>query len=643
MKQSILQKICINFISYCAYFIGFLCLINMSDIIKLLPEHVANQIAAGEVIQRPASIVKELLDNSIDAGATHIQLIVKDAGKALVQVIDNGKGMSETDARMCWERHATSKINSIEDVFKIKTMGFRGEALASVASVAQVELKTKRADDTIGTYILIEGSHIVKQEAIAQNVGTSIAVKNLFFNIPARRNFLKSNPVEFRHIVDEFTRAALANPHIAFDLFHNDDKIHSLKPTDLNLRIIDFFSDKKTENLLPFTEETTIMNVSGFIGKPEIAKKTRGEQFIFVNSRFIKDAYLNHAIVSGFENIIAKDQYPFYCINIEIEPSKIDVNIHPTKTEVKFEDERNIYQILRAITRKVLGENFSSPLLDNSYDDNQFLQTDLYNKQVTHFKNIQGPETQTAANNNSFGKNELFKTEYASARNFKKQQTTNWEDLFKIAQSDLPTENNDVDTQQVLINHNENQTGQQFLQIQQTYIATQIKSGLLLIHQQAAHERILFEKYLIAIQNQPIASQQKLFPKAITLNTADESILLEIMPEIRTLGFDVNEFGKNTFVVNGVPAEMQYNNEQELLLDLIGNYKNNKSQSESKHELIAKILAKKAAIKAGTLLANDEMNRLVDELFACSEPKYSPDGKACLLTLNMAELANMFK
>ena len=616
----------------------------MSDIIKLLPEHVANQIAAGEVIQRPASIVKELLDNSIDAGATHIKLIVKDAGKAMVQVIDNGKGMSETDARMCWERYATSKITSIADVFKIKTMGFRGEALASIASVAKVELKTKRAEDAVGTFIVIEGSNTITQEAVACPTGTSITVKNLFFNIPARRNFLKSNPVELRHIIDEFTRAALANPTIGFELFHNDDLLHNLKPADFAFRICDLFDDKKPENLLLFEEQTTIINASGFIGKPQIAKKTRGEQFIFVNNRFIKDAYLNHAIVSGFENIIAKDQYPFYCINIEIDPSKIDVNIHPTKTEVKFEDERNIYQILRAVTRKVLGENFETPTLDNSHDDNRFLQRDLYNNQATHFNNIQSNSSQTIGKAND-GKNDLFKSEYANSRNYKKQQTTNWEDLFKIAAPEptIEIENTpEQNAQQTLIENNK-QNSQQFLQIQQTYIATQIKSGMLLISQQAAHERILFEKYLIAIKLQPIVSQQKLFPKAITLNAIDESILREIMPEIKALGFDVNEFGKNTFVVNGVPAEMQYNNEQDLILDLISNYKNNRSLADSKHELIAKILAKKAAIKAGTVLAIDEMNRIVDELFACNEPKYSPDGKACLLTLSMAELANMFK
>jgi DNA mismatch repair protein MutL len=610
----------------------------MLDVINLLPDHVANQIAAGEVIQRPASIVKELLDNSIDAGASQIKLIVNDAGKALVQVIDNGKGMSETDARMCWERHATSKIKTIEDVFKIKTMGFRGEALASVSSVAQVELKTKRINDTVGTYILIEGSKIIKQEAVATENGTSISVKNLFFNIPARRNFLKSNPVELRHIIDEFTRAALANPHIGFEFFHNQDLMHKLKPSDLAFRICELMTDKKPDGLLLFEEQTTIMNVSGFIGKPQLAKKTRGEQFIFVNSRFIKDAYLNHAIVSGFENIIAKDQYPFYCINIEIDPSKVDVNIHPTKTEIKFEDEKNIYQILRAIARKALGENFDMPILSDDFGGQNFMGSHLLKQQPKEIDTQD--QTVQSMGRTSADKNDWLKTAYASSRNFKKHQTPNWEELFKVSPTEVTQ--SEIPKQQPLIENNK-QTGQQFLQIQQTYIATQIKSGLLLIHQQSAHERILFEKYLIAIHQQPIVSQQKLFPKAIALSAADESILIEIMPEIKALGFDVNEFGKNTFVVNGVPAEMEYNDEEELILDLISNYKSNRNLADSKHELIAKILAKKAAIKSGTVLANDEMNRLVDELFACKEPKYSPDGKSCLLTLSMADLANMFK
>lgn len=612
----------------------------MSDIIKLLPEHVANQIAAGEVIQRPASVVKELLDNSIDAESTEIKLIVKEAGKALIQLIDNGKGMSPTDARMCWERHATSKINSIEDVFKIKTMGFRGEALASIASVAKVELKSKRQEDSIGTYILIEGSNVLKQEAAATNIGTSVSVKNLFFNIPARRNFLKSNPVEFRHIVDEFTRAALANPQINFELWHNDDEIFKLKSSDLAYRICDIFSDKKPEQLLHFEEETTIMNVSGFIGIPAIAKKTRGEQLIFVNKRYIKDAYLNHAIISGFENIISKEQFPFYCIQIEIDPSQIDVNIHPTKTEIKFEDEKNIYQILRAVSRKSLGGFYTAPAMHDAFDDNNFMHVELRKGAAQNQQDLQ-----TVKNFNS---NTFLTDEYSQYRNANKQEKQNWEELFKIARntnsqqkSQLNAES-DFPIQQQLSVQNE-KSSQSFFQLHQTYIVTQIKSGLLVIDQQAAHERILFEKYLIAMQRQGIASQQKLFPKVMTLNTADELILQEILPQIRLLGFDINEFGKNTFVVNGVPAELHHSNEQKLIEEMILNFKNNKNQAENRNETIALSLASQAAIKSGTKLTTDEMNQLLDELFACNEPKYSPAGKACILTLSLDQLSTMFK
>lgn len=336
----------------------------MSDIIKLLPDHVANQIAAGEVIQRPASVVKELLENSIDAGSTDIKLLIKEGGKTFIQVMDNGKGMSPTDARMCWERHATSKISQTEDIYQIKTMGFRGEALASIASVAQVELKTKRAEDNVGTLILIEGTEVKKQEPAALANGTAISVRNLFYNIPARRNFLKSNPVETRHIIDEFSRVALANPNIAFSMYNNDEEVYALKAGTLEQRIEQMFAYRTFEHILPADEQTTIINVNGFIGKPEISRKTRGEQFFFVNGRFIKDAYLNHAVVNCYENLISKEQFPFYVLHISIEPSQIDVNVHPTKTEIKFEDERAVYQIIRAVVKKALGQHYHVQLYE---------------------------------------------------------------------------------------------------------------------------------------------------------------------------------------------------------------------------------------------------------------------------------------
>lgn len=607
----------------------------MPDSIKLLPEHVANQIAAGEVIQRPASVVKELLDNSIDAGSTEIKLLLKDAGKALIQILDNGKGMSTTDARMCWERHATSKISSVEDIFRIRTMGFRGEALASIASVAQVEMKTRRSEDKLGTFILIEGSEVRKQESVATPTGTSISVKNLFFNIPARRNFLKSNPVELRHILEEFNRAALANPGIAFELWHNDENLFRLKRADLAFRICELFSDKKPGDLLPFDENTSIINTSGYIGKPEVAKKTRGEQFFFVNRRFIKDPYLNHALVSAYENLISKEQFPFYCIHIEIDPGQVDVNIHPTKTEIKFEDERNIYQIIKAVARKTLGAHFIEPPVSSAFDDNQFMHANL---------NRSGQDKYEDTVVRSFSPVETLKSEYASHRVHQQNRQSNWQPLFDIARTESGQTRLQIDDPENNKRPAPTEINPQlFLQLHLSYIVCQIKSGLIIIDQQAAHERVLYEKYLSSLNGSPAISQQRLFPKAVTLSAADTELLNELLPSIRALGFDINAFGKNAFVINGVPAELHHSHEQQLLEEVVNTYKQNKVQKELRNESIAATLAKQAAIKRGTRLETDEMNRLVDELFACSEPKYSPTGKACILTLTLEELEKLFK
>lgn len=611
----------------------------MSDIIKLLPDHVANQIAAGEVIQRPASVVKELLDNAIDAQSSEIKLILRDAGKALVQVIDNGIGMSPTDARMCWERHATSKISSSEDIFKIKTMGFRGEALASMASVAHVELKTKREEDSLGTLILIEGSEVKKQENIAASVGTSIAVKNLFFNVPARRNFLKSNPVELRHIIDEFTRAALANPQIAFSLWHNDDESFNLKKASQLQRICDIYADKNKDNLLPCEEETSIINVSGYIGKPELAKKMRGEQFFFVNKRFIKDAYLNHAVTSSFEGMISKEQYPFYCIFIDINPAQIDINIHPTKTELKFEDEKNVYQIIRAITRKALGDFHVAPKI-NEFDDNQFMNFQIKQSDYGNMASQQNSQNDaTIREERNYGRGSDF---------VKKDNNQDWKQIYEIARSEKSSRPQLFElpgiTSKIAMPEPEPETtaAQSIFQLHNAYIVSQVKSGLMLIDQQAAHERILYEKNLYALQKNPAVSQQKLFPKAVHLNAGDESILLEILPEIRALGFDINEFGKNTFVLNGVPAELNHVNEEQVLQELIENYKNTRGAQNNKHESVARSLAKQAAVKAGSRLSLEEMNQLIDELFACKEPTYSPDGKPCLKMLSLDDVRKLF-
>lgn len=602
----------------------------MSDIIKLLPEHVANQIAAGEVIQRPASVVKELLENAIDAGGTDIKLLIREGGKTYIQVIDNGKGMSPSDARMCWERHATSKIAAAEDIYNIRTMGFRGEALASIASVAQVELKTKRSEDKVGTLIIIEASEVKKQDSFAGNTGTSLTIKNLFYNIPARRNFLKSNPVETRHIIDEFLRVALANPEIALSMYNNDQDVYILPAGDLGKRIRDVFGYKSPEQIIPADEATTIVNINGFVGKPEYAKKTRGEQYFFVNKRFIKDPYLNHAVTSCYENLMSKDQYPFYVLHIDIDPAQIDVNVHPTKTEIKFEDERSVYQIVKAVAKKAIGQHYHVPTYEPASDDT--------------FLNLKGTPVQSSSPSQpstGYKQSDPF-----SKNTFSKPAVkTDWEELFSVmnkgqdvvGRSFAPARH-EAEQMKIMA---EEKSGRNIIQVHQSLIISQIKSGILLIDQQAAHERILFEKYMLALEQNPIVSQQKLFPKTILLQPADEQLLKEMMTEIRALGFDINEFGKHTFAVNGVPAELNNYNEQDLIIQLLEGYKQQASASLNKKEKVARSLAKRASIKAGTTLGMEEMNTLIDELFACAEPNYTPDGKVCLTTLSLQQLFDL--
>lgn len=605
--------------------------IGMTDIVKLLPDHVASQIAAGEVIQRPSSIVKELLDNAIDAGSTEIILFIKDAGKSLVQIVDNGSGMSAIDARMCWERHATSKIVQTEDIFKINTMGFRGEALASIASVAHVEMKTKRESDELGTYILVEGSSVKKQEPVATAVGTNITVKNLFYNIPARRNFLKSNPVEWKHIAEEFNRASLANPSIKFQLYHNDEVQLDYPSETLKQRICSVFGGRAEEDLIELDEQTSIIHVKGFIGKPEFAKRIRGEQFFFVNRRFFKDPYLNHAVSNAFEGTISKEQFPLYVIQIDIDPAQIDINIHPTKTEVKFEDDRNVYQILRAVVRKALGEYVQSPG-EERFDDNRFMQLQLNPPSTNELKSFSSMNA-TVSKPDWGGFKEIYQEQ-------RKQNAQHWETLFQKSSEVLINEHTQVSL--LPTNTEDIVDSRVFFQLNNQYIVTPIKSGLMLIHQQAAHERILYEKYLNALEHNPIASQQLLFPKVVNLSVGDEAILEEILPEMGALGFTVNAFGKNAFVINGLPAELHLEDEQELLMGIIEMYKVNKQSEIGKHKNVAKTLAKKAAIKQGLRLKLEEMNRLVDELFACSEPQYSPDGRPCVSKLTLQDIGKMF-
>jgi len=618
----------------------------MSDIIKLLPDAVANQIAAGEVVQRPASAVKELLENAIDAGADKIQLIIKDAGKVLIQVIDNGCGMSATDARMCFERHATSKINKAEDLFAIRTMGFRGEAMASIAAIAQVELKTKRYEDELGTKLEIEASHVINQQPCSTSSGTSICVKNLFYNIPARRNFLKSNPVETRHIIDEFQRVSLAHPEIHFTLHHDGQEIYHLPSAQLKQRILHLLGNNYNERLVPLDEETSIIQVKGFIGKPAFAKKTRGDQFFFVNNRFIKDGYLNHAVMIAYEQLLPEDCFPLYVLFIEIDPAKIDINVHPTKTEIKYQDEKAIYAIIRSAVKRSLGRYNITPTLD-------FNQENAFEAMISRkpLDEINPPSINFNPSFNPFFEGKATTKEIPYLRNVGEKQQgipQNWDTLYQIAhkreheQSEFELyRGNSISVDDDKL---ENLGSRQVFQLHQKYMITQIKQGLMLVDQQAAHERILYERFLKQLDQNKGASQQSLFPQTVTLNTTDFALATELLPYFQALGFQIREFGKNTLVIEGVPADIPENNDLAAMLEeLIEGFKNNHTVLKlDKRDNLARTLAKNAAIKAGTTLEIDEMNNLIDQLFACEMPNAAINGKQIITKISLLELAERF-
>src|SRR6478735_8740419 len=610
----------------------------MADIIRLLPEYLANQIAAGEVVQRPASVVKELLENSVDAGATSVQLIVKEAGKQLVQVVDNGSGMSETDARMSFERHATSKIKTTEDLFRIKTMGFRGEAMASIAAVAQVELKTKTRNADTGTSISVEGSGITDQSPVASPDGTSISVKNLFFNVPARRNFLKTNAVEMRHILDEFQRVALANPQIAFSLYQNDSEVYQLAAGKLSQRIVSLFGNNYKEQMAAVEEITDVLEVKGYIGKPEFSKKTRGEQFFFVNNRFIKSAYLNHAVINAYEGLLPKDSHPFYVLFLEIDPKSIDINVHPTKTEIKFEDEKTVYAIVAAAVKKSLGVHNIAPSLDFDGDVN--------------FAPLQ-PIRLTPTSNPDFGGYEKARSYNAMVSGQKSGNTQNWEQLYEPAKREpvFPSNNSmpaslDFGDEPVIANAplQTEKAGSKAMQVQQKFVLVPVKSGIMLVDQQAAQERILFEKFSQSLDKKTGVSQTLLFPQAITFSPADYSLVIELASEFQDLGFQLSEFGPNTLVVNGIPSDVPQNSEKELLESLLEPYKNNLSGLKlNKRESLARAMAKRVAARFSNRLSELEMNALVDKLFACQTPNYTPDGHKTLVMLDKDRLQEFFK
>ncbi len=623
----------------------------MADKIQLLPDNIANQIAAGEVIQRPASAVKELLENAVDAGATEIKLFVNDAGKSLIQVVDNGSGMSETDARMCFERHATSKIKNIDDLFHIRTMGFRGEALASIAAVAQVELKTKRATEDAGTFIEIENSVVKKQEPAAAVEGTSIAMKNLFFNVPARRNFLKSNAAEMRHIIDEFIRVALAFPHLFFSLHSNGQQIFHLEPGGLKQRILQILGHQYNAKLVSVKEETDYLNIYGFIGKPETAKKTRGDQYFFVNNRFIKSAYLNHAVTSAYQQMITNDSFPAYVLFIDLDPTQVDVNVHPTKQEIKFEDEKIVYAFVQAAVKHSLAQFSITPTLDFDLDAS-----------IQQLEAIQKPFTeevkqQTSGSSLFKGFTEAHQAHKINPSNYAPSQYQSsdldtrvdsegsgserpFESLGKYLEKDAPApalttaskifETDNVDVKPVHLFN--------------TYILVSRSNSFLLVHQQLAHERIIYERLTQSFDTNVIATQRSLFPANVELSATDAAIMNELLPDLQQLGYLIEPFGKNSFVIQGTPADVATEISIVPIEKILEQYKHFSSDLKlPKRETLLRSIAWQQAVKPGVLLSEKEMRNLIEDLFACAQPNSSPSGKPTYMELRKDQIDVMFQ
>ncbi len=605
------------------------------DEIRLLSDSIANQIAAGEVVQRPASVVKELLENAIDAGASSIQLIIKDAGRTLIQVIDDGKGMSPTDARMSFERHATSKIRESADLFNIMTMGFRGEALASIAAVAQVELKTKRADDELATQIKIEGSQIKDQSFVQNPIGTHLSVKNLFFNVPARRNFLKSNPVEMKHILEEFQRIALAHPSVRFSLFHNEHELYKLSSGTLSKRIVETLDNSYKDQMAPCEVDTDYIKIKGYIGKPQLAKKTKGDQYFFVNNRFIKSSYLHHAILRVYDGTIAEGTNPFYVLFLEIDPKHIDINIHPTKTEIKFDDEKTVYAILRSAAAKALGLYQVSPSIDFDADININRLQSYFSPQVSTFE--------SAANK---GSGQSGPPSWQDAKPTK-GNTDNWQKLFEgfspqVEASQAVIFESKANTLIDELNSKAEFGENNHLQIHQNYILCQVKSGMMLIDQERALERIYYEKYFKDLHQTAGASQQLLFPKTVRLEPIEYQISLEIIDLLRDVGFMMEDFGQQTYVINGIPASFASEDEESLLKSILEQYAiNDNLAPKDKKERFSKTLAKRKALKMRKNLNHDELKSLMDQLFETSMPAISPNGQPVLKILGLKEIGQL--
>ncbi len=616
----------------------------MPDVIQLLSDHIANQIAAGEVIQRPASAVKELLENAIDAGATEILLIVKDAGKELIQVTDNGKGMSPTDARMSFERHATSKIRNIEDLFKIRTMGFRGEALASIAAVTQVELKTRLAASDVGSRIVIEGTEVKVQEPCAVNPGTTISVKNLFYNVPARRHFLKSASTELRHILDEFTRIALANPGIGFRFWNNGTEQFHLERGNMKERVVALLGSSYEKNLVPVTEKTDILNIYGFIGKPAAATRTRGMQFFFINGRFIRNAYLNHAVVQAYEGLIEKDAFPFYVLFLEVDPARVDVNVHPTKQEVKFEDDRMMYSYLNSAVKHSLARYNIAPSLDFTL-----------NPEIQHLPSVQLPYTETQKQETQKGYlYSAFSDKDQAHIIERKDSLKRWKELYEIAKtpqqlapSNLKSavgQEDDFASQASLLTGTETdgKSSNGMMLLHGNMLATTVKSGLMMIHIRRAQERIWYERLLAEWNSDNTPSQQVLFPISYETSPQDAILLTGVLPDLARIGFDIAPFGKNTFAMQGVPGSLPDGEERNVLDEVIDHLKHESPDAVNKRtEMLLTHMARRLSRNKHAILQPEGQQGLIDELFACSQPEYTPDGKRVFVIIRKEELEGM--
>lgn len=626
----------------------------MSDIIRLLPDSVANQIAAGEVIQRPASVIKELVENAIDAGAQHIDVLVTDAGKSSIQVIDDGKGMSETDARLSFERHATSKIREAADLFALRTMGFRGEALASIAAVAQVELRTCVEGEELGTKLVIAGSKVESQEAISCPKGSNFCVKNLFFNVPARRKFLKSNQTELSNILTEFERIALVNPNVSFTLYHNDAELFNLPAIQLRQRIMGVFGKKINQDLLSLDVDTTMVRISGFVARPESARKKGARQYFFVNGRYMRHPYFHKAIMDAYEHLIPVGEQVSYFIYFDVDPGNIDVNIHPTKTEIKFENEQAIWQILAAAVKETLGKFNAVPSIDFDTEG----MPDIPAFESSPYAGIQPPKTTYNPDYNPFNTSAVPPSSYSS------KPSRDWEQLYEglehhssaqHIQKSYPDDGDyftAVSMEQpvtpTLYDHSEEaamgEKSSQHYQFKGRFILTSVKSGLMIIDQQRAHIRILYDQYLEQITRRQGASQGMLFPDIVQFPVSEVPVLQEIMEDLSYLGFELTDLGGGSYAINGIPSGIEGLNPVELIQSMVHTAmeKGSKVKEEVQSNL-ALTLAKAAAIVPGQVLTNEEMNGLVDGLFAVATPNYTPDGKTVLSVLQEDELEKLFK